>query len=304
MSSLVGRRLFDARNPLEHSERFRDFRQRGSTVREAFLLIDHEVVPDPATAGAHVLDVAVRDHPPLADDDGARASLFDLVQVVRGEHNRSLLTDLTNVAKHLRLLVRIQVAGRFVQDEDWRIVDQRLAQADALAITVRQGADVLAEHTRQTAHLDDLFHALFEGRLVELSDIGDEFEVVQHAHVAVQRRALRQVTHTLTNRQRVVEHVVAMHAGRALGGRNETSQDAHSGRLAGTIWSQKANDFALAHLEANFVEGPRRAEALAQTLGLDHHVTRQGKLPPQRVAMVAPCGRRATATSREITNSE
>ena len=39
-------------------------------------------------------------------------------------------------------------------------MDERLREADALAIAVRQVTDLLAEHLRETADLDDVARAL------------------------------------------------------------------------------------------------------------------------------------------------
>ena len=85
---------------------------------------------------------------------------LDLGQVVRREEDRALLADLLQVVEELGLLVRVEVARGLVEDEDGRVVDERLGEADALPVAVRQVADLLAEHLREAAHLDDALRAL------------------------------------------------------------------------------------------------------------------------------------------------
>ena len=53
-------------------------------------------------------------------------------------------------------------------------MDQRLTEADALAVAVRELADIFAEHGTEAADLDDVAHALFERARVNSTNIGDK----------------------------------------------------------------------------------------------------------------------------------
>ena len=210
---------------------------------------------------------------PLRDDDGARARRLDLGQVVRREEDRALLADLLQVVEKLGLLVRVEVARRLVEDEDRRVVDERLREADALAVAVRQVPDLLAEHLREAAHLDDaLARACWKVLVVEVPEVGGELQVLEHAHLEVERRALRQVAEALAHLERLVEDVVAVDPRRPAGRRDEAREDAHRGRLAGAVWAEKADDFAAPNLEVDLVERAERPEALGQVVRVDHHV--------------------------------
>jgi hypothetical protein len=193
---------------------------------------------DATGLGADLIERTVRHDAPLAHDDGARARFLHLGQVVSGQQDRAIPTDLLDVLEHLGFLVGVEIAGGLVQNENRRIVDQRLAQADALPVTVRERRDVLAERLRQTADLDDLLEPRFELTLVEPANLGRELQVIVHSHVCVQWRTLRQVPEALPDAERVIEDVAA-----------------HRGGLAGAVRAEEAYDFALAHLEAHLVQG-------------------------------------------------
>jgi hypothetical protein len=79
---------------------------------------------------------------------------------VRRQEDGALLADLLQVLEELGLLVRVEVARRLVEDEDRRVVNEGLRKTDALPVAVRQVADLLAEHLREAAHLDDALCAL------------------------------------------------------------------------------------------------------------------------------------------------
>ena len=105
--------------------------------RVARRLLDGDDVTDAPALGADLVERTVGDDASAGDDDGARARGFDLGQVVGREHDCALLANLLEVVEKLGLLVGVEVARRLVEDENRRVVNERLGQADALPITVR-----------------------------------------------------------------------------------------------------------------------------------------------------------------------
>lgn len=145
MGAVVGGASLHRGHASELFELLADLRFGRSLALEARLLVDGDEVTDGAAAGPDVLEVAVGHDPSARDDDGARAGGLDLVEVVGREQDRAIFADLLDVPDDLGLFVRIEIARRLVEDEDRRIVDERLGQTDALTVTVRERADVLAE---------------------------------------------------------------------------------------------------------------------------------------------------------------
>jgi hypothetical protein len=170
-------------------------------------------------------------------------------------------------------------------------VDERLREADALAIAVRQVPDLLAEDLREAAHLDDRARPLLERRVVELAEVAGEAQVLEHAHLEVQRRALRQVPEGLPDLQGLVEDVVPVDARRARRRRDEAREDAHRGRLARAVRPEKAHDLAAAHFEVDLVDRTERPEALGQVVRVDHDVG--GRHPASGKLMTANGGFRS-----------
>ena len=241
-------------------------------TRRALAVLDGDHVADLAGLGANLVERAVGDDAARGDDNCASTGGLDLVQVVRGQEDGALLANLLQVFEKLRFLVRIEIARGLVEDEDRRVVNEGLREPDSLPVAVREVADLFSQYLGQAADLDDALRALLEGVLVELSQVAREAEVLEHAHLEVERRALRQVAEALTDLQRLVEDVVAVDARRAPGRGDEAREDAHRGRLAGAVGAQEADDFATTNLEVDLVDRTERAEALAQLVRVDHHV--------------------------------
>ncbi len=91
----------------------------------------------------------------IRDDDGARAYLVHLFQYVGGNDDQLVLAQFVDEAAHFVLLVGIQSVGGFVQDQDLRIVNQCLRQADAPAKALGQCFDDLVDDRRQPQSFDD-----------------------------------------------------------------------------------------------------------------------------------------------------
>ena len=83
----------------------------------------------------------VGDDAAIRDDDGARAHLVHLFQDVGGNDHQLVLAQFVDEPPHFVLLIGIESIGGFVQDQDLRIVDQCLRQADAAAKALGQRFD-------------------------------------------------------------------------------------------------------------------------------------------------------------------
>ena len=79
----------------------------------------------------------------VLDDQQAVAGLADLGQDVAGEQDGVLAAQRLDGRAHLDDLHRVEPAGRLVEDQQLRLVHQRLGHADALPVAVRQAGDEL-----------------------------------------------------------------------------------------------------------------------------------------------------------------
>src|SRR5262249_27251157 len=130
----------------------------------------------------------------------------------------------------------------------------------------------LAEHLRETTNLDHALGAGPEGRRIELAQVGGELQVLEHAHLEVERRALRQVAERPTHIEWLIEHIEAADPRRALARREEARENAHGRGLPSAVRAEESDDFAFADLEADLIERTERSETLRQIVRVNHHV--------------------------------
>src|SRR5205814_141663 len=168
---------------------------------------------------------------------------------------------------------------RLVHDEDVGIVDQRLREAGAVAIALRQRVDRLVEHRVEKAQL---YHALhgFPARLAsEPAQLGGEIEKALHRHVGIGGGVLGQVADQALRLERRFDDVVAADRDPAGGGRHESRDHAHGGRLSRAVRAEEAEHFAALDGERNVVYRPPRAEGLRQPVDF-YHAKRGAELSP------------------------
>ena len=100
-------------------------------------------------------DLAVADHDEVVGDH------LDLAQQVRGEQHRAgAVGEVAQQLAHPEDPLGIEPVGGLVEDQDARLADQRLGDAEALAHAERVVADALLRRVRRQADaLEQLGHA-------------------------------------------------------------------------------------------------------------------------------------------------
>jgi hypothetical protein len=165
---------------------------------------------------------------------------------------------------------RVQAGGRFVQDQDFGVVQDRLSQSDTLLVALRELA---AEAGRDVGDAR-LLHRRVDLRPQRLgshaADPADEQQVVADGHVRVERRRFRQVADAALGLERLIEDVEPGNDGLAGGGRHVARQDAHGRGLAGPVGAEEAEDLALVDAERDVVDRGDAAVLLGEVLNLDH----------------------------------
>ena len=167
-------------------------------------------------------------------------------------------------------LFRVEAGRRLVEDEDVGIMDERLRQTDALLVAFRQLAGQPVRHVVDPRARHDVLDAL--APLVSRHPFysGDEIEILDDAHVGIERRRFRQVAGAPLGLERLVEDVEPGDNRLAFGGRHEPRQDPHRRRLAGPVGAEKAEDFAALDAEADIVDRGDAAVAFREVLDLNH----------------------------------
>ena len=90
---------------------------------------------------------------------------------MRAEQDRlAALAELQDQVLDLPGADRVEARGRFVEDQQIRIVDERLGEADAARHALGEFAERPVGHVRQTDHLQQFVDALTAGPVVETEE--------------------------------------------------------------------------------------------------------------------------------------
>ena len=187
---------------------------------------------------------------PLRDDQNAPAGHLHFREVVGGENDGALTTNLPNELTDLGGLVRVEAAHRLVEDQHRRLVNQCLRKAHALTKALRKLANALADDVAEAGFLDHPAEPRVETCTAKPAHLADELQVLEHQHLGVERGGLGQITDELADRDRVLEDVGAADLSRTSGRRDEAGQDLHRRGLPGAIGSEETDDLAAIHLKS------------------------------------------------------
>jgi hypothetical protein len=213
-------------------------------------------VDDALVAGQQAGDVFQRDEPTSADDRHAIAHALHLRQHVGREKDRPArrLERVEDVIEG-PLHQRVETFGRFVEDGQFRIVLERLHDADLLAHAARVVADPPAQRARRQLQLIAQRRATNGRAAAEIAQIVEQLLAGERV---VEGDSARQVSDSSPNLHAVTDDVEAEHVTCA-GCRVQKSEQQPDGRaLAGAIRSEEAEDLAFVHLEVQRIERSHR----------------------------------------------
>src|SRR5207253_6691815 len=122
--------------------------------------------------------LAIESNLTRADDDDATTDRLDLRQNVRGEQDRVLFAEFPDQAQRFTDLERIKAGRRLIQDQDGRIVNQGICQADALTIAFRQRAEEPAADFPNPTTIETVVDALLAKLAVHTLELGPVVEIL------------------------------------------------------------------------------------------------------------------------------
>ena len=210
-----------------------------------------------------------RDELALADEADALAQ-FRFVHVVRGhEHRHAFLRHGVDEAPELAAADGIDAGGRFIQEDDLRLVDDGASQGEALLPAAGEIGRECIFAPDQPGHVQDVGLALAQLLARKAVGLPVEADVLAGGEVVVEREELRHVADERLHRLGLRGGIVAEHA--RLAGRRfeQAEQHADGRRLARAVRSEPAVDFPRADVEAHVVHGGEAAELLAEIVDFD-----------------------------------
>jgi hypothetical protein len=178
----------------------------------------------------------------VSDDGHARAELADVFDDVGGKDDGDIGADRAEEIEKAVALGGIEASGGLVDDDELRIGEQRLGDAEALFHAAGVGAESFLARGPEIGLIEESID-----HLVALSLIGDSFhngEMLQHVeggHLGINPELLGEITQYAADGGFVLEDVDAVEMDRAgvwiLQGRN----GAHEGGLTRTVRPRRPN---------------------------------------------------------------
>jgi len=188
------------------------------------------------------------------EDRDSVADPLHVVEYVRADEDRCRSSqagdDLENVASALR----VQRADWLVQEEHLRLVDESLADAEALAHAARVAADAPMSGILQTHYLEHLADPLPERGAEQSVELADHVQELAAAHPGVEAWVLVQVSDVSSEPAVGSADLDSGHGRCAAGGRGQTGQQSQCGRLARAVGPEEAEDAAAGHCQGQVVQ--------------------------------------------------
>src|SRR5437899_2316704 len=191
---------------------------------------------------------------------------------MRREDDRALAAEGPDEAPDLDDLSRIEADGGLVEDEDGRVVDKGLREADPLPVSFGEVAEQAIADLSQATGVEDALERDGDVPPSQPLQLRDEAEIARHAHVVVEGRILGKIPDPTPYLGRLLEDVEAVDPHRARGRRQEAGDDPHGRRLSGAVGAEKAEDLPGSSGEGDVADGSKLAVALGQARDFDHRV--------------------------------
>jgi hypothetical protein len=185
----------------------------------------------------------------LVHHDDVVAGVLDVGQQVRREDQiQSLVVrDVAYELEHLVASLGIHPVGRLVEEEQVRIVDERLRELDALFHAGRVGLDVAVSRFAEAdvvEHFMRALHRVGARQPCQLAAVRHEGDRRHARNVPV---GFRHIADAAADLERRGLHIVAEHAHVAAVGRDEAEQRLQHRALARAIGTEQADGARLEH---------------------------------------------------------
>ena len=164
-----------------------------------------------------------------------------------------LFAQLFHQGTDLDDLFRVETNGRFVQDQNRRIVDERLCQTHTLPVTFGQVLDDSAGNVADPAEIADVLQMRAPWQLA-LFQVIDKVQIAHDGHIQVQRRQLRQIADLCLCLDRIFQNVDAVNQCLSGCGADIAGEHIHGGGLSGAVRSQKSQDLTVLYGKADVVD--------------------------------------------------
>ncbi len=206
----------------------------------------------------------------MVDDRDAGAHLAELGEDVAADEDRlAHRTQLAEDLAHLDACARVETRCRLVEDQQGRVMDERVREAQPLAHAARERLDVRLALVRETDDLEQLADHRRSPGGGDAVAAGEEVEVLPDAKVVVDAVEVGHVADAASNLDGVGGDGDAGDERLTRRRSEQRGQDLHRRRLAGPVRADEAEDLAVADDEVEARDGELVVVALHEAAGLD-----------------------------------
>ena len=207
---------------------------------------------------------------PLVDHHHTRTHHFDFGQNVRRNQNGAPMREVFDEFSHLPDLVGIEADGRFVEDEQIRVMNQGVGKSDPLFLALGEGADQGAFFFLQVTHFEHISDAVLDFRAFNAFERGSVAEVFMDPHIAVEGGAFREVSEMLAGLDGLFEDIKPSDGGVAGRWGKVAGEHAHGGAFSSAIGPEETDDLSLVNFEGNIAHSGEPRVALGEMDDFDH----------------------------------
>jgi hypothetical protein len=217
----------------------------------------------------------------MVDDDDAVGQRVGLLEILRREqHGDAVGQQLPDGLPHTLPARRIQPRRRLVQEEHRRTRHQRCRQVEAPAHAARIPLEHAVRGVTELELGQELGRPVSRRDAAHVGQLTDQHEVLASGQQRVESGVLGGDADVAPHLAGLLHHVEARDRPPPGIGEGERRQDAHGGRLAGSVRPEQAQDGAGRDAEIHAGQGLGGAVALLEPLGLDHEVVSHGHSLP------------------------
>ena len=139
-----------------------------------------------AGVGEEIVEAALRLHLATVDHHDFRAGVLDIGEQVRGhQHGLAAAAEVDDEVFDFAAAERVEPGGGFIEDDEFRVIEEGLGEAHAAGHAVREFADEAVGGGAQAGHLDQLRRARFDFRLAEAEDGAEVAEGLAAGEIAI-----------------------------------------------------------------------------------------------------------------------
>ena len=187
---------------------------------------------------------------------------------MRGDEKRqSLRGELMNFFPKIAARFWIDTGSRFVEQQQFRPMNQTSCERKTLLPTARKMASKLFLSFREAEFFDALTHGLHA--IFHAVHSRDEIKIFFNAQVLPKTESLGHVTDFALDRFAFGNHIVTEHLAASVIGEEQSAKHSQECRLAAAVRSEESVNLAGAHRKIDMIDRGKFAETFRHSVDLD-----------------------------------